>query len=106
VQEAIAMRQYRREQEIRYISTMVVVQSIMHAAGVIAAASSPNVSSPSPDSLNKLLDSFKILVMPELEEGMKEKADNVKKMLEDAQNQTPFRVEPMNRENRRGKGLN
>jgi hypothetical protein len=100
------MRQYRREQEIRYISTMVVVHSIMHAAGIIAAASTPNASSPSPDSLNKLLDSFKVLLMPELEESMKEKADNVKKMLEDAQNQTPFKVEAMSQENRRGKGLN
>ncbi len=106
MQEAIAIRQYRREQEIRYINTMAVVQSIMYAAGVIRSAIIPDASSPSPDSLNKLLDTFRVLLMPELEESMKEKAESVKKMLEDAQNQTPFKVEAMNRETRRGKGLN
>jgi len=105
VHENIAIRQYRNEQEIKYINTLFMVQSVMYAAGVIAAASTGSAM-PSPDKLNELNDAFKELLMPEYAEERQDKAERVKKILEDGANQAPFVVTAMAYDKRKKKGLN
>ena len=107
LKETLAIRSHRRNEEIRYINSIVMVQSIRYAADRIVAALTPGASAPSPDSLNKALDLLQDYMMPDEADKRVDKAAKIKKILEDESNSKPFTVVPMAFEGRqKGRGLN
>ena len=85
------------------MKVQTIVQAIGYAASVIANVSQGE-QPPSPDGVNKILDSLKILLIPSEKEELEKQSKRAKELMEHESNKGAFNVEAMSNE-KRGKGL-
>ncbi len=85
------------------MKVQTIVQAIGYAASVIANVSQGE-QPPSPDGVNKILDSLKILLIPSEKEELERQSKRAKELMEHESSKGAFKVEAMGQE-KRGKGL-
>ena len=86
------MNAYRRNQKIEYYKTLALVQATVYSGNVVAAAQSEDSSPVSVDGINKVMDELKELMIPELAEDKKKKAERAKKIMDDELSKGAFKV--------------
>jgi hypothetical protein len=106
VQEQLALAAFRQRQEEKFVSTLLIVKSILHAANIISAATTGG-NAPASNDLQELLGTLKGIMMPEYREEQAKKAEKVKEIMERESKIGSFQVQAMNRtRKRKKKGLN
>jgi hypothetical protein len=103
LEESLAFRAIKQKNLIEYMKVHTIVQTIGYAADVIATVSAGE-QPPGPDKVNKLLESLKVMLLPETREELEHKSQKVKTLMEQAQNAGPFKVQAVVK-TKRGKGL-
>ena len=103
LEETLAFRALKKKNLIEYIEVSAIVHTIGYAANVIASAVGGE-QAPSPDSINKMLENLKTMLLPETKEELKEQTRKVRELMEQEQQRGPFKVQAVVK-TKRGKGL-
>ena len=98
------MSAYRDTQQEKYLHTLLIIKSIFQAAGTISAAVTGG-NAPSANDVQELLSAYKNMLMPELKDEEKEKADRVKEIMERENEIGSFQVSALNYSFRPKKGF-
>lgn len=103
--EALAMSAFFRNQNIQFMTTLSIVNAIIHVGNSIAAASSgSNPSSGGADTLKKSMESLRDLLLPEDVNEKESKAERALKMLTEEAAKGPLMVRPKAVTSRKSKG--
>lgn len=104
LKESVAFRALNRKNLIEYMKVQTIVQAIGYGAAVIANVSQGE-QAPSPDNVNKILDSLKVLMLPSTKDELDRQSKRAKELMEHEASRGAFKVVSMSHE-KRGKGLN
>ena len=84
------------------MTTLTVVNAIIHVGQAIAAATSGG-SSPGGDAFKKSLDELKKVLFPDEERKVEEKAQRVKEMLSAELDKGPIKITPVDGGQKKGR---
>lgn len=104
MQEQVALSAFRGRQEEKYLQTLLIVNSIFHAAGLVSAAVTGG-NAPSSSDIQELLNTYKINLMPEYKNDQELKAQKVKEIMEKENEIGSFQVSSMSYSSRPKKGF-
>lgn len=100
----MALSAFRSKQQEKYLNSLLIVKTILHAAGFISAAVTGG-NAPASNDLQELLGAYKSLLMPEYNDEKEEKARRVKEIMEKENEIGSFQVSSMSYSSRPKKGF-
>jgi len=93
-EEALAISAVQRRQKIQFLTTLAIINAIIQVGGNVAAAVSGG-NAPGTEQLQKTVDTLKKLMLPELEEDLTKRVEEVKKIMSQEADRGPFKVRPL-----------
>jgi len=97
-QESIAIVALRRRNNIKLVTTMSIINAIIHASDKIAYAVSTGATSPpTGEGLKKSVEQLQTLLVPEYGEEIERKAERFKKLLIKEAEGGPINIRAINK---------
>lgn len=91
-----------RENEIRLLTTVSLINAIIHTGNTVASSLAGGSSSGG-EALKKTLESLEKLLMPQSEEHLRKRAKEVKKILEEEVSRGPLNIKVVGEDKRKTK---
>ena len=82
------------QQNVHFLTTLCIINAIIHTGNTIAVASTGGGSggSESGDALRKSIDELTKVLLPQTEESLAKKVEHVKKLMEEETSRGAFKV--------------
>ena len=95
--ERIALMALDKENGVRYIETLAIINAIIHLGNTLGAALSGGGSQSDGGSVKKMMDLLRTHLIPQYDEELQKKAKDVKAILEEELSKGPLAVQATDR---------
>lgn len=106
MRESLAIKAIQRENNIRLLTTVSIINAIIHTGNMIGAAvSGGSSSSDSGEALKKTLENLEKSLMPQSREHLEKRSKEVKRILEEETSRGPFKVKAVAKDKSKSKRI-
>lgn len=87
----------RRQRDVHYLTTLAIVNAIIHLGSVITGNATGN------DAVKKVLDNLKVVLFPEEEAKLEARAEEIKALMTRELKRGPLTVQAVDNGSKRGR---